>query len=484
MNVLTFPPLSLDFNRGYNATRVTLHLPWLNDDILLSIFDCYRLDEDNGWNARLGWCKLSHVCQRWRHLIYQCTFHLGMHIKCTNGSPIVDMLDHLPPLPLVIYYEHTRSGVSLTEKDEVGIYHALWLHDRVYHIDLKLPPSILHKILVLLDVEFPILEHLSLSPTFLATCESSLPLTLPKAFLAPNLRHLAFPSTSPPRRLRVLISTVSLVKLLLSNIKTSSYFRPRLLVGRLQSLPILEELFIGFSIPIPRPSTERELLGEQRAPVTLPSLKILRFKGVITYLESLVAQIRVPLLEQLLVTSFYQIAIALPHLSNLIHDTEALNLPSAAVRFDRNVVFVTTAHHGPPWFSPAPPAPFLFRMKCNELDWQIDCAAQICHALIPALSRVEKLTLHHKRGQITTELRNDAIDSAMWHDLLRPFIGVKVLYLDAALLEELSRALQADEVRSDPGFLPNLRYRYKTRSVYHVDQYSSSRGHLIEFFGR
>ena len=373
------------------------------------------------------------------------------------------MLDHLPPLPLVIDYEHTRSGVTLTEQDELGIYHALRLHDRVYHIDLKLPPSILHKIFVLLDVEFPILKHLSPNPTFSATSESILPLTLPKAFLASNLRHLALPSISPPRRLRVLISMVSLVKLLLNNIESSSYFRPRLLAARLQFLPVLEEFFIGFSIPIPRPSTERELLGEQRAPVTLPSLKILRFKGVSTYLESLVAQIRVPLLEQLLITSFNQIAIALPHLSNLIHNTEALKLPSAAVRFDRNVVFVTTAFHGPPWF---PPAPFLFRMKCNELDWQIDCAVQICHALIPALSCVEQLTLHHKRGEITTELPNDAIDSAMWHDLLRPFIGVKMLYIDAALLGELSRALQGDEVRSDPGFLPNLQTIHARRNLF------------------
>jgi hypothetical protein len=31
---------------------------------------------------------------------YTSAFHLGMHILCTNGTPIVDTLDHLPPLPL------------------------------------------------------------------------------------------------------------------------------------------------------------------------------------------------------------------------------------------------------------------------------------------------------------------------------------------------------------------------------------------------
>jgi hypothetical protein len=91
------------------------------------------------------------------------------------------------------YSGHTRpltttATVTLTEQDELGIYHALRLHDRVYHIDLELPPSILHKAFVLLDKQFSILEHLSV--TFSATSKNSLPLTLPKAFLAPNLLNL------------------------------------------------------------------------------------------------------------------------------------------------------------------------------------------------------------------------------------------------------------------------------------------------------
>ena len=190
MHLAPLPPASeREFNVQYSAIHV------LNDDILLGMLDCYRLDKKNGWNDRLGWCKLSHFCQRWRHLIYGCAFHLGMRIKGTNGTPLVDMLDRLPPLPLSVNYGHTRPGFPtcmLTEKDELGIYHALRLHDRVYHIDLELRPSILYKVIVLrLDRQFPKLEHLSL--TFSASsriCKNNLPLTLPKAFLAPNLRHL------------------------------------------------------------------------------------------------------------------------------------------------------------------------------------------------------------------------------------------------------------------------------------------------------
>ena len=105
--------------------------------------------------------------------------------------------------------------------------------------------------------------------------------------------------------------------------------------------------------------------------------------------------------------------------------------------------------------------PFCFRVKCNQLDWQIDCAAQICHALalIPALSGVKQLTLYLDYRHTPIEYRNIAIDSTTWHDL-RSFIGVKMLYINGGLLKELSRALQVDGVGLDPGFLLDLRSIY------------------------
>jgi hypothetical protein len=370
---------------------------------------------------------------------------------------MVDTLDHLPPLPLSVHYVHTMRGITvLTEQDELGLCHALRLHDRVLHVDITLPPSILHKVLVLMDQHFPILERLSLS----SPAQNSIPLTLPKAFLAPNLRSLTLPGISPPKRLQLLTTTVSLVTLKLGNIETSSYFRPRVLVARLRSLPQLQELSIGFSIPIPRPSTEREMLGGQGAPATLPNLKNLQFKGVTTYLESLVAQIRAPLLAQLEITLFNQITFALPHLFHLINITEAFKLPESGVHFDYNNVFVTTSHLRAEWFE----VPFRLRVKCKPLDWQIDCAAQICRALIPVVSGAEELVLYSNK--IQTELQSGGIDSTTWHDLLRSFNVAKVLFIPPGLIEELARALQADEVGSDPGFLPNLQSIYAASDLF------------------
>ena len=346
------------------------------------------------------------------------------------------------------------------EQEELGICHTLQLHGRVRHIELILPLSTFHNIIMLMNKHFPTLEHLSLS--FVPPVKNSLPLMLPKAFLAPNLLRLALVGIGLPKRLQALTSTVSLVTLELSNIQTSNYFRPRLLVARLQSLPQLQELSVEFSTPIPRPSTQRELLGEQRTPVTLPSLKKLQFKGVNAYMESLVAQIRAPLLRRLEITLFNQIAFELPHLSDLINITDAIKLPSVAVGFDRNEVYVTAVYRGSGLFDLGP---FLLRVMCKQLDWQIDCAAQICNALIPALSLagLEQIRLTYLYKKIPTEWQNGAIDGTTWHELLRSFIGVKELHIYDALLEELSRELQVDEIGLDPEFLPNL------QSIHAVD---------------
>ncbi|KAH8988310.1 hypothetical protein EDB86DRAFT_3081698 [Lactarius hatsudake] len=437
------PPPPTTERPGYDVLYVTINR--LNDDILLDIFNHYRLDEENAWNVRLGWRQLFQTCRRWRHLVYSSAFYLGMHIHCTNGTPIVAMLDHFPPVPLFIDYRYT--DVTISEQDELGISHTLRLRDRMHRIDLHLPPSIFPKFLMLMEEPFPTLERLSLS----LMVDKITSLTLPKTFLAPYLRHLTLSGICLPKRLRLLSSTASLATLSLMNIAASGYIRPRLLVARLQSLPQLEEFTISFSMPVPRPSAERELLGKQGSPVTLPNLKNLRFQGVGAYLERLLAQVRAPLLERLDITLFNQIAFALPYLSHFTSIIEGFKLPVAEVSFKRDAVSVITDNNTRQYSGR-----LSLHVMCRQLDWQIDCAAQICNALMPALSDVKELTLEFHDQVMPTEWQNGEIDSTTWHELLRAFIRVKELHISAALSLELSRALQVDEARSDPGLLPDL----------------------------
>jgi len=211
-------------------------------------------------------------------------------------------------------------------------------------------------------------------------------------------------------------------------------------------------LSIGFSIPIPRPSVERELLGKQGTPLTLPNLKLLTFQGVSAYLERLIAQIRAPLLERLNITLFNQVAFALPHLSHFTDTTEGLQLTTAEVSFELDKVTIYLGHHSTRWYGRG----FTLCLMSKQLDWQIDCVAQICSALMSALSGVVKLTLNSYRLGMPTDWQNGEIDSTTWHELLRSFIWVKELRICDTLSEELSRALQVDEIGSDPGLLPGL----------------------------
>jgi hypothetical protein len=421
----------------------------LDDEILLSIFDYYRLDGENTWNIRLGWCKLSHVCRRWRQLVHSSISHLGMHILCTNGTPIVDTLEHLPPLPLFVDYQDTTAPLS--GQDELGIYHALQLRGRVRHIVLHLPPSILHRLLMLMDGPFPTLGHLSLS----STVDKITSLILPKNFLAPNLRHLTLIGVGLPKGLSFL-STVSLTTLTLANIRASGYVLPGQLVRSLRHLHQLKELSISFFIPIPRPSAEGELLGEKDIPVTLPNLKQLTFQGVGAYLERLVAQIRAPRLTRFSITLFGQVAFPLPCLSDFVKKAEHIKPRTAKVMFEPKAVSLITDRRNYDRNTPEYEGSFILRVVCKQLDWQIDCMAQISSALMPALSSAEMVVLGFHESTMPIEWQNGEIDGTTWHELLRPFVGVKVLDIYPALSEELSRALQLGDVGQDLELLPHL----------------------------
>ena len=62
-------------------------------------------------------------------------------------------------------------------------------------------------------------------------------------------------------------------------------------------------------------------------PLRFPTLRRLAFQGVSAYLESLVAQIRAPLLKKLDISLFNQVVFELPRLSDFTNATQGLKLP-------------------------------------------------------------------------------------------------------------------------------------------------------------
>ena len=445
----------------------TMHIHNIDNDSLLQIFSYYRLQDGDNWHLRHTWRMLVQVCRRWRYLIYRSTSQLDMCLLLTYNSPSIYTLGHLPPLPLVIDYSDKTA--ALARRDEDNIYFGLQRRGRVHRVALRAPYSTLRKLFNLLNGTFPRLEDLSLIST---TTETGL--VLPETFHAPFLRHLSLQGIGLPKGLPFL-SMISISTLSLVHNQTSYYFFSGHLVTQLQSLLCLEELSIGFAIPIPLSSSEGELLPAPIPPVTLPTLRRLTFQGESDLLDNLVAPINTPLLEQLSLTLFFDIDFALVNLTEFIHRTEGFRRLITRVIFNKGGVFID-ADNGK--FS------LHVKVSCETLDHQIGSATQVFSALGEVISTVEELTLDRYTHQMSSDWENIR-DNMLWHELLLPFIGVKKLHIGFSLIFELSRALESLAGGLAQEILPELQeLEVLQLEMYHANQPLSGFFETRESMGR
>ena len=413
MNPVQVPPPSPPTSERPEYVPLYTSVDAFNSNIILTIFDHFRLDAEESWNLQLRWCKLSRVCQKWRNILHRSPCRLDMHIPFTSRTCPFDIPPHLPSLPIVIDYRGW--DVAGTDAD---IFHAIQQYDRIRHAALKAPLPSMDKLIVPMNEPFPILESSSQSST--TAHEESTKLTIPTTFLPPIL-HLLTSRGCLPKELPVLASSVSLVMLKLTDIEPAEYFTPDDLVTQLQRIRQLEELSIGFSTPLPRPSDEGGLLREPSTLTVLPSLKQLEFRGVGAYLESLLSRINTPLLERFNVTLFTQLTFKLPRLYHFTRTTEGLRHSVANVIFNRDgVSFIVGAHQ----FGDGP---FSLQVRCKQLDWQIAAATQVCSALEPVLSVAEDVTLEFDSRPPAWR---DVVDRTAWGELLRPFNRAKGLRIN------------------------------------------------------
>ena len=353
-------------------------------------------------------------------------------------------LAHLPPMPLIIEYENNTT--AWVRHDEENIVTGLQQSDRIRRVVLQGPSPSLRTCLVALNELFPQLEHLSIE----STTKEEASMVLPSTFRAPNLRHLAFHDIGLPVQFSLSASTNALVTLIITHITAPCYFHPKHVVTQLRDLPYLEELSIGFAVPMPRPSAVEKLLPPPIPRVTLPVLKRITFRGVVVYLENLVAQIYTPLLEQLNITLLFQLAFTLVNLTQFVHTIERLRCLSARVLFRRNGTSIVTSNG-----EPRDGEGLTISVICEPLDWQIDSTTQVCSALAQVLSSTEELTLDVEEAKMLLD-RENTLDDILWRELLVPFRGVRRLCIGSALISELSDALKPDAAGLGLGLLPNL----------------------------
>jgi len=436
--------------------RTPIHT--LDDDALLNVFYIFGLDSvdrDDGrvfranWDHARWWYRLVQVCRRWRHLIFAFPVRLDLHLLCTYGVPVSDMLAHSPPLPLFIsYLDQNRER---TAEDDHSILLALQHTHRIRRIGLELPASKLLKPLIAMDAQFPMLERLFIW----SRSEDSPHLMLPKTLQAPHLRGFALSGVKFPIGSPLLTTTVGLVTLVLESIQPDVYFPPSFLIARLSSMTQLRTLSIGFSCPVATRVVEGQLSRTQvMARVTLPNLHALFFRGVSAYLDGLLARMNTPQLQIFHISFSNQLTFNVPHLMRVTTTTENLRLSTAHLLFYPGAV---TLIDGP--LPPAARDRLLFRaeIRCRHLDWQVASAVQVFRALAPILSTVETLTLYYYAEHHSPTELPDEVDPMQWRELLGFFRNVKTLAVADGLLGELSRSLQPGDEDPSLDLFPELR---------------------------
>jgi hypothetical protein len=441
---------------GTRFLKIFIHI--LDDNSLINMFYHCRpvlLDDDEAndlrilqggkWDREYWWYKLVQVCRRWRYLVFRSVFHLGLCLRCTNGTPVADMLEHSPPLPLVIdYYIDGNRGLS--EEDEKGIMLALQHRDRVRRIRLLMPHQDLQKFIAAIGKEFPMLEFLYLSPLI----DNDTGLKLPETFQAPHLRHLALCNFAFPMVSSSFAPIMGLVTLSLDVIPPSANFCPNSLLQWVSRMPELRTLGVTFYSQVPNHDVERQLSDISIVThVTLPNLRWFGFDSA--YLGALLPWITTPLLDKLQVYIFNQLTDSLPNLKQFISSAHNLRYSCARLRFDENSIGL--------WVYPREGTSIYalyMRVYCRGHDWQVSSAAQVCSVLSQVFSTVVDLTLLYGEHASSSEPHSEAVHIP-WRGLLRSFNNARTLRLPNRVLAELSCSLQVRDGESPVDLLPELK---------------------------
>ena len=397
-----------------------------------------------GWKHGRWWYILAHVCQRWRNLILGSASYLRLSLVCTNVTPIANVLRLSPPLPLTVDYQ---SENGITAEDEEGLLLALEQRDRIRHLRLCLPAGDLEKLVMEINMEFPVLEYLIVT-TWTPLAKDSTAFMLPDTLQAPNLRHLALNGFACPIQSRLHPTAVGLVTLYLLINHPSAYFQPNILLQWISFMPQIENLVILFRFPVPNRDVERQLT---HTPITthftLPNLRVFAFRGVSAYLEAVVCRIATPRLEVLDIRFFKQLKFSVPRLVLFTNTTENLRFSNAEIMFQDGQVVM--------YFHEATKCPFIICVDGWHLDWQVSSMAQISKVFSQAFSAVEHFQLHHKVHSRSSEEHND-VDRIEWRNLLRSFSNMKTLLVVDGLVEQLSCCLGMEDGESPLELLPEL----------------------------
>ena len=393
----------------------------LPDNVLLETFEFYlgevNADEEEADECD-RWQTLVHVCCRWRCIVFASPHRLDLKLYCTPQRLVnSETLNIWPELPTVI------AAVDMQSKEDVtNIIAALRHRNRVceiYYLAGHVQESLV-KELAEINEPFPALTSLSLFPYR----QQNVPV-LPDLFLggsAPRLRSLSMAAIPCPSIGNLLSSTTNLVHLYLWSIPHSGYIAPETIVPCLSMLLRLESLQLGFKHPrsLPhRASRHPPLLTR----AVFPSLTYFNFRGDIEYLEDVLSQIEIPMLNQSTFGLFNRLAFDTPLLGHFICRTGIFRtIHTARVQFSSWSAMVKL--FGREEIANGDREELKLYILCKPLDWQLSAIAQVLGSFLCSLPALESLDIEQ-----INEVCQDDIEVIQWRDFFHPFTSVKNMTL-------------------------------------------------------
>ena len=437
------------------------------DDILLETF-CFYVGEDlltqEGILVGL-WRTLVHVCRRWRSIVFASPRRLKLRLICTPRTPTRRALDVWPALPLIIHGHSSRFVLD-------NLIAALERRDRVCKIDLVYYISLeLGKFWTAMQEPFPELTHLCLEAR--ARFEGLDPeLRVEKELLecpgeqdvsdsflggsAPRLQFFRMNAVRLQGLQKLLLSATHLIVLHLTDIP--DYISSQWMATCLSVLTSLQTFYLTFQ-PLIFPPYRESRHPSPPTRIVLPALKDFHFTGVSKFLENLLTLIDAPGLNKLSIT-FNRHVSNTPELAQFVSRIPKLGVPNEARMVFHDFRVAVKVKHPSPIFGHEllnvgiSSGDFQDIPTSNELDSQLSCLAKVCASLLPTISTVENLYIYED-SYSALEWDED-MENALWLDLLRPFVGLKNLYLFEKFAKRIASALEVVDEGTMADLLPNL----------------------------
>ena len=399
----------------------------LTDNILLEIFDFYRLTYGNtlSWE----WHVLVHVCRRWRQIVFESPSRLHLTIRCTSKSH-VENLGIWPAFPIAIDFDSIPVDViAVPENTDV----------RYFKLDLA-AGSQLETLARIAPKPFPMLTHLIIHVDGIHT-----PL-LPDEFLggsAPRLQMIYLNNIAFPALQTLLLSASDLVELQLRSTPIYQHTLPVRMATCLAELPRLKTFVLQFQS---RFHPHNTLVHPP--PVTrpvLPALTSLEFTGPSKYLEDFVARIDCPQLNKILIRLLgdeYQFA----QLTGLFNRSIPPFRHAKACIYDGGITFDLyhpTNRTG--WDS----HPATTAISCTPINWYIFDILDQCSAILSTvvdLKFVVDWQMNYKGDEYNLE----------WLPFLHQLPALQALYVPLPFAHGVGHALKSLKGEEVAEALPSL----------------------------